>query len=140
MRTEPANRGAVGRRRIPAIPEVQPGAGDRFGAGLRANAATFRGDSSDGEASSDLLAGASKTGYRGSRGPPVNRTAGAVRLEGSVRGREAESREARCLVPDVRVCSGGTAWMGGGDAISVQAVRRKTRSEERSVGKACSSG
>jgi len=42
--------GALVRFRFRAILEVHPGAGDRFGAGLRANAATFGGDTSDGEA------------------------------------------------------------------------------------------
>ena len=46
-------------------------------------------------------------------------------FEGTLRGRNAPSRKARCLVPEVRVFSGGTAWMGGGDAISVQAEGRE---------------
>ena len=52
-RSESALPGRCGRHSVPAIPELQPGAGDRSGAGLRATAAV-----------------ASKIGYRGSRGPP----------------------------------------------------------------------
>ena len=37
----------------------------------------------------------------------------------------SERRKACRLVPEVRVYSGGTAWLGGDDAISVQAEGRE---------------
>jgi len=67
-----------------------------------------------------------KNRYRKSRGTPINRDDGELRLEGTLRGWNAPSREARCLVPEVRVYSWGTARLGGDDAISVSWRRSKT--------------